>query len=177
MKSPSDSENVSKPPELSENRWSTNQNLLITSVTPKSSYSLEITWDSTVDIPSKTLFIHYRQVDSSQFLIATAPITNKVFLINDLKPHTEYDVYATSSQGLSGHISNMRKGKTMDGAPTAPPTDVRVGVINNTAAYVRWSPPPSHMINGELTGYKVKQQYTAYVKSESQPTKPGPGVK
>lgn len=46
-------------------------------------------------------------------------------------------------------------GKTMDGPPTAPPTDVRVGVINNTAAYVRWSPPPSNMLNGELTGYKV----------------------
>lgn len=43
----------------------------------------------------------------------------------------------------------------MDGPPTAPPTDVRVGVINNTAAYVRWSPPPSNMLNGELTGYKV----------------------
>lgn len=46
-------------------------------------------------------------------------------------------------------------GKTLDGPPASPPTDIRVGVINNTAAFVRWSPPPLAMLNGELTGYKV----------------------
>lgn len=44
----------------------------------------------------------------------------------------------------------------MDGPPSSPPTDIRVGVINNTAAFVRWSPPPIAMLNGELTGYKVR---------------------
>lgn len=47
------------------------------------------------------------------------------------------------------------KGKTLDGPPSSPPIDVRTGVINNTAAYVRWSPPPTNMMNGDLTGYKV----------------------
>lgn len=46
-------------------------------------------------------------------------------------------------------------GKTLDGPPSGPPTDIRVGVINNTAAFVRWSPPSPAMLNGELTGYKV----------------------
>lgn len=50
----------------------------------------------------------------------------------------------------------MDAGKTMDGPPSSPPTDIRVGVINTTAAFVRWSPPPTAMLNGELTGYKVE---------------------
>lgn len=49
-------------------------------------------------------------------------------------------------------------GKTLDGPPSGPPTDIRVGVINTTAAFVRWSPPPVAMLNGELTGYKVSHQ-------------------
>lgn len=83
-------------------------------------------------------------------------IDAKEYTLTELKPHTEYEIFITAPQGLGGSVSNIRKGKTMDGPPTAPPTDVRVGVINNTAAYVRWSPPPSHLLNGELTGYKVK---------------------
>lgn len=81
-------------------------------------------------------------------------IDSKEFSITDLIAHTEYEIFATVPN-LGGSVSNIRKGMTMDGPPTAPPTDVRVGVINNTAAYVRWSPPPSHLLNGELTGYKV----------------------
>lgn len=80
----------------------------------------------------------------------------KDYTLTELKPHTEYEIFITAPQGLGGSVSNIRKGKTMDGPPTAPPTDVRVGVINNTAAYVRWSPPPVHLLNGELTGYKVR---------------------
>lgn len=52
------------------------------------------------------------------------------------------------------------KGKTLDGPPSSPPIDVRTGVINNTAAYVRWSPPPTNMMNGDLTGYKVISNFS-----------------
>lgn len=54
-------------------------------------------------------------------------------------------------------------GKTLDGPPSSPPTDIRVGVINMTAAFVRWSPPPLEMLNGELNGYKVKTLKFPYV--------------
>lgn len=40
-------------------------------------------------------------------------------------------------------------------APSGPPVDVRVGLINSTAAYVRWQPPATHELNGDLVGYKV----------------------
>lgn len=50
----------------------------------------------------------------------------------------------------------------MDGPPSSPPTDIRVGVINTTAAFVRWSPPPAAMLNGELTGYKVNINFVSF---------------
>lgn len=53
-------------------------------------------------------------------------------------------------------------GKTLDGPPSSPPIDVRVGVINNTAAWVRWSKPPVAMMNGELTGYIVSLAYLLF---------------
>lgn len=40
--------------------------------------------------------------------------------------------------------------------PTAPPTNVLVGMLNLTSGVVRWSPPPSEHINGILLGYKIQ---------------------
>lgn len=136
-------------------RWGSEQNIIINSITPVSATTLDITWEITEGIPSTSLTFHYRPIGSKDFQ-TTLPvmIDSKEFSINELIAHTEYEIFATVPN-LGGSVSNIRKGMTMDGPPTAPPTDVRVGVINNTAAYVRWSPPPSHLLNGELTGYKV----------------------
>lgn len=107
---------------------------------------------------------------SKEFQTTTAMIDSKEYTISDLKAHTEYEVFASVPHGLSGSVSNIRKAKTLDGPPTSPPTDVRVGVINNTAAYVRWSPPPLNSLNGDLTGYKVILnsilEYVIYISSD-----------
>lgn len=39
--------------------------------------------------------------------------------------------------------------------PSAPPENVHVETLNETTAYVRWSPPPPQHFNGNLLGYKV----------------------
>lgn len=39
--------------------------------------------------------------------------------------------------------------------PSAPPENVQIEIVNTTAAYVRWAPPPSDHHNGVLQGYKV----------------------
>lgn len=139
----------------SGNRFTNEQNIIINSVLPISPNSLDITWETNDGIPSTSLTLHYRALGSKEFQTTTAMIDSKEYTISDLKAHTEYEVFASVPHGLSGSVSNIRKGKTLDGPPTSPPTDVRVGIINNTAAYVRWSPPPVSMLNGDLTGYKV----------------------
>lgn len=150
-----ESEQVQQQPEIPVNRWGSEQTIVINSIVPASSSSLDIFWDMTEGVPSTTLSLHYRSIGAKSFELITFPMESKEVTLNDLKPYTEYEVFITVSNGLSGSVSNIRIGKTMDGAPSAPPSDVRVGVINTTAAYVRWSPPPTHLLNGELTGYKA----------------------
>lgn len=143
---------------MSSIRWTSAQNLAITGVHQAGAYALEVGWVTTDGVPSTQLTLHYRPVGSVQqpFRTTTAMIDARKFIIDELRPHTEYEVFATVPHGLSGSVSNIRRGRTLDGPPTAPPTDVRVGVINITAAYVRWSPPPAEQLNGELTGYKIQ---------------------
>lgn len=143
---------------LSTSQWNSEQNIIITSIVSGSANAVDVTWETSEGVPSTTLTLHYRPVGGQSFQTASAMIDAKRFNIVDLRAHTEYEVFATVPHGLSGSVSNIRRGKTMDGPPTAPPTDVRVGVINITAAYVRWSPPPTDMLNGELTGYKVNHK-------------------
>lgn len=140
---------------LSTSQWSAEQNIIITSIVSSSANAVDVTWETSDGVPSTTLTLHFRPVGEHSFQTASALIDARRFAIGDLKAHTEYEVFATVPHGLSGSVSNIRRGKTMDGPPSAPPTDVRVGVINITAAYVRWSPPPTDMLNGDLTGYKV----------------------
>ena len=153
-----DGDSMAQPPEPPGSRFANEQTIIINSVQALAPNALDVTWESVNDgnvVPSTTLTLHYRPLGANDFQTTSAMIDAKEFSIIELKAHTEYEIFASVPHGLSGSVSNIRKGKTMDGPPSAPPTDVRVGVINNTAAYVRWSPPPTNMLNGELTGYKV----------------------
>ncbi|XP_055853853.1 roundabout homolog 3-like [Episyrphus balteatus] len=167
VKSPTDPEGDFQIPESFNSRWENTQNILITTVIPVSSSTLDVTWEyaQTNLFPSKGITLYYRpiylngaevRILSKEYLSTGTSFEKKTHRLEDLKPYTNYEIFATVPKGLGGTISNLRKGKTLDGPPSAPPTDVRVGVINNTAAYVRWSPPPTHLINGELTGYKIQ---------------------
>lgn len=93
------------------NRFSNEQNILINSVLATSPNSLDITWETTDGIPATSLTLHYRLVGSQDFQIATAMIDAKEYTINDLRAHAEYEVFASVPHGLSGSISNIRKGK------------------------------------------------------------------
>lgn len=136
-------------------RFSNDQSIVINSVLAISPNSLDITWEMSESLTDNLITFHYRVSGTNQFQTLTASTDKKEYTISDLRSHTEYEMFATVPQGLNGSVSNIRKGKTLDGPPTSPPTDVRVGIINTTAAYVRWSPPPVNSLNGELSGYKV----------------------
>lgn len=43
--------------------------------------------------------------------------------------------------------------------PSAPPDNVQTGMLNLTAGWVRWSPPPPQHHNGLLLGYKIQVQF------------------
>lgn len=91
-------------------RFSNEQNIIITSVLATSPNSLDIAWETNDGIPATSLTLHYRIVGSNEFQTATAMIDAKDFTINDLRSHSEYEVFASVPHGLSGSISNIRKG-------------------------------------------------------------------
>lgn len=93
------------------NRFSNEQNIIISTVLPASPNSLDIAWETNDGIPATSLTLHYRIVGTNEFQIATAMIDAKEFTINDLRAHSEYEVFASVPHGLSGFISNIRKGK------------------------------------------------------------------
>lgn len=45
---------------------------------------------------------------------------------------------------------------TFYAVPSAPPDNVQAGMLNLTAGWVRWSPPPPQHHNGHLLGYKIQ---------------------
>lgn len=92
-------------------RFSNEQNILINTALATSPNSLDITWETTDGIPATSLTLHYRIVGSNEFQTATAMIDAKEYTINDLRAHAEYEVFASVPHGLSGSISNIRKGK------------------------------------------------------------------
>lgn len=91
-------------------RYSNEQNIIITTVLATSPNSLDIAWETNDGIPATSLTLHYRIVGTNEFQTATAMIDAKDFTINDLRAHAEYEVFASVPHGLSGFISNIRKG-------------------------------------------------------------------
>lgn len=150
-----DGENVDLSNDPTNIRFTNEQNIIINNVLAILPNALDVTWETNDGIPATTLTLHYRILGSKEFQTTTALIDAREYSIAGLKAHTEYEVFASVPHGLIGSVSNIRKGRTLDGPPTSPPVDVRVGIINTTAAYVRWSPPPTNFLNGDLTGYKV----------------------
>lgn len=47
--------------------------------------------------------------------------------------------------------------------PSSPPDNVQTGMLNLTAGWVRWSPPPPQHHNGLLLGYKIQVQFIIIV--------------
>uniref|UniRef100_A0A1S4H8Q1 Uncharacterized protein n=1 Tax=Anopheles gambiae TaxID=7165 RepID=A0A1S4H8Q1_ANOGA len=150
--------------EYEQNRWANQQFIVLNNVFTVSATSIGITWDVTDSTSRMQLRMYYRvatkPVDyylyNSTFSSVLTTSNLKELTLTGLRPYSEYEIFASIPEGLDGSVSNIRRGRTLDGPPTAPPVDVRVGVINTTAAFVRWSPPPVHLLNGELTGYKIQ---------------------
>ncbi len=76
--------------------------------------------------------------------------------ISNLRKFTEYEVFVTPFfRRLEGQPSNSLHVQTLEDAPSAPPSNVRIEVANFTSAEIKWAPPPPQHRNGVLLGYQV----------------------
>lgn len=158
---------IRQSPEPHGSFWGSDSYIMISAVVPTSSATLDVYWENSEHLEDLPVTVYFRIVPNipenkndvatrATFTSQTTTLYTKEHTLNDLKPYTDYEVFITMPKGVGRVVSNIRKRKTMPSAPSAPPTDIKVGIINTTAAFVRWSPPPADLLNGELTGYKVR---------------------
>uniref|UniRef100_A0A915DUB4 Fibronectin type-III domain-containing protein n=1 Tax=Ditylenchus dipsaci TaxID=166011 RepID=A0A915DUB4_9BILA len=85
----------------------------------------------------------------------TDPSSESV-VINGLRPFNNYEFFVIPyHQSIQGMPSNSLDGTTHEAAPSMPPSDVRLRMLNLTSLRVSWRPPPADAINGILKGFLI----------------------
>ena len=82
--------------------------------------------------------------------------TNSVVIPN-LRKATEYEFFLMPFyKMLEGQPSNSMNVQTLEDVPSAPPSQVRVEMLNSSSARLSLSPPPPQHRNGQLLGYNIR---------------------
>ncbi|XP_056595859.1 neogenin isoform X2 [Triplophysa dalaica] len=122
------------------------------------STSVTLSWERPLtgngEIHTYKLFCSETGQDSEQDTDVTQALS---YTVTGLKTFTEYTfrvvAYNRHGPGVSTEDVTVR---TLSDVPSAAPQNVTLEVLNSTSIMVRWQPPPSGSLNGELMGYKVR---------------------
>ncbi|CAI4225610.1 unnamed protein product [Auanema sp. JU1783] len=78
-------------------------------------------------------------------------------IVNELQAFTNYKFFIIPFKGsVQGVPSNSMEGLTAEAAPSLPPLEVRVRMLNLTSVRVSWKPPPLEGLNGILKGFQIE---------------------
>uniref|UniRef100_A0A9J8AM66 Neogenin 1 n=1 Tax=Cyprinus carpio carpio TaxID=630221 RepID=A0A9J8AM66_CYPCA len=119
--------------------------------------SVTLSWDRPVtgngEIQTYRLFYSEKGRDSEQ----DVDVTGLSYTMTGLKTFTEYSfrvvAYNKHGPGVSTEDVVVR---TLSDVPSAAPQNLTLEVLNSTSIMVRWQPPPTGTLNGELTGYRLR---------------------
>eukprot|EP00095_Tigriopus_kingsejongensis_P003619 maker-scaffold49_size462716-snap-gene-3.30 protein:Tk03619 transcript:maker-scaffold49_size462716-snap-gene-3.30-mRNA-1 annotation:"roundabout 1" len=76
--------------------------------------------------------------------------------LTDLRPNTEYSVFMLPYNGrIKGRPTKLVMVTTKEDVPTAAPENVKIQMLNLTAAVIQWHEPPRRDLHGDLKGFKV----------------------
>lgn len=106
------------------------------------------------------LYVRFRDLSggSQKYNIMTVlnPMA-ETHLVSNLKKNTKYEFFiAPFYKTVEGQPSNSKIVQTFEDVPSSPPDNVQTGMLNLTAGWVKWSPPPPQHHNGVLLGYKIQ---------------------
>ncbi|CRK86303.1 CLUMA_CG000071, isoform A, partial [Clunio marinus] len=106
------------------------------------------------------LYIRYRDLgDETQKYnsVTVMKPDSEMHDVGNLNKFSKYEFFISPFyRSVEGQPSNSKIVQTLEDVPTAPPTNVQVGMLNLTSGVVRWSPPPPQHHNGVLLGYKIQ---------------------
>ncbi|XP_055539086.1 roundabout homolog 2-like [Wyeomyia smithii] len=76
--------------------------------------------------------------------------------VSGLQKFTEYEFFIIPFyKTVEGKPSNSRLARTLEDVPSVPPTAMEALLLNSSAVYLKWKPPPAGSINGILQTYHV----------------------
>ncbi len=137
----------------------------LTSVEAISSTTIRVSWNVLAEDPKMVegFYIRFRDMSggSQKFNMKTVlndndNADNNDHVITGLRKYTEYEVFLMPFfKKLEGQPSNSLHIQTLEDVPSAPPTNLRADMLNETSALLRWAPPPPQHRNGVLRGYQL----------------------
>ncbi|KAJ6643323.1 Roundabout like 2 [Pseudolycoriella hygida] len=127
------------------------------------STSVKLEWQlhvSSSELYIEGLYVRFRDLSggSQKYNILTVmnPMA-KHYTVSNLKKYTKYEFFLSPFyRSVEGQPSNSKLVQTFEDVPSAPPDNVQIGMLNLTAGWVRWLPPPPQHHNGLLLGYKIQ---------------------
>ncbi|ENN71106.1 hypothetical protein YQE_12039, partial [Dendroctonus ponderosae] len=149
---------------LSEARASlvTTNIIKLTDAIPVSSTAVKLAWEVTDSTYVEGLYIYYVSVNeqpetpkSYSMLTVLHTGASSSFTVNSLSKWTRYEFFLIPFyKAIEGQPSNSRTVRTLEDVPHEPPINMEALLLNSTAVWLKWKPPPS--IHGELEGYKIE---------------------
>nr|CAH7726111.1 unnamed protein product [Callosobruchus chinensis] len=127
---------------------------------PQSSSSVKLVWTFTENDYVEGFYIRFRELSGGSHnynILTVLDVEAKSYIVTNLKKFTKYEFFISPFyKSVEGQPSNSRITQTLEDIPSAPPDGVSAGIFNDTAGWVRWSPPPPQHCNGVIIGYRVQ---------------------
>ncbi|XP_068231386.1 protogenin B-like isoform X1 [Palaemon carinicauda] len=120
-----------------------------------SSTSVLLEWDAATPIDEiKAYSVHYSETEGNK-LEGSRVSSNVSFLLENLKPNTNYTVYLRAYSTSASDISERLTFQTDEDVPSGAPR-VRLTPISPTTLLVTWSKLPPEEAQGTIMGYKIQ---------------------
>lgn len=127
---------------------------------PQSSSSVKLTWTLADVNYIEGFYIRFRELSGGSHnynILTVLDVEAKSYIVTNLKKFTKYEFFISPFyKSVEGQPSNSRVTQNLEDVPSAPPESISAGVFNDTAGWVKWSPPPPQHCNGIIIGYKVQ---------------------
>ncbi|XP_065215201.1 protein sax-3-like [Planococcus citri] len=133
------------------------------------STSVKLTWEIFNSDVVEGFYIYSRCVNSnssSSAAAAAAAATNVLiianvrkvtgFVVSGLQAFTKYAFFLIPFyKHIDGRPSNLKVVETLEDVPSEPPQQMEAVLLNTSAVYLKWAPPPVKAQNGVIKVYQV----------------------
>ncbi|XP_056643381.1 roundabout homolog 1-like [Diorhabda sublineata] len=136
----------------------------LTDAIPLSSTSIKLMWLINDSTYVEGLYIYFITLDIEEnkpktysMLTVLHTVGTSSFSVNNLDKWARYEFFLVPFfKTVEGLPSNSIITRTLEDVPTEAPSQMEAILLNSTAVYLKWKPPPAVTLNGELQGYKVE---------------------